>query len=145
MRRKLRFENSYPVSADRLFALVTDLDTLEAVSKPWVQLHHLPSGQVRAGQTIDVAMSLFGLFPGRPYRMSVILCDPVTRLMRSEERGMGVQRLTHDLSVRSDGNGAVLVDQIEIEAGWRTPFIVVCAWFAYRWRHHVRLRLLKTA
>lgn len=142
MTRVLTFEHRYPVGPDRLFRLVTDLDTLDAVTKPWVQFHHLPSGPVHSGQVIDVAMSLFGLLPVRPYRMRVVLCDSRTRRMRSEEDGMGIHKLTHELSVTGDAQGAKLLDRIEIDAGWKTPCVALWAWVIYRWRHHIRLRLL---
>lgn len=142
MRKTLRFEHQYPVDPDRLFALVSDLDTLDAVSKPWVQFHHLPSGSVQTGQIIDVALSLFGVLPVRPYRMHVVLCDPEARRLRSEEDGMGVHKLTHEVEVRPTRDGSVLFDRIEIDAGWLTPIIATYAWIVYRWRHHIRLRLL---
>lgn len=143
MTRKLRFEHRYAVSPDRLFDLAIDLDTLEAVTKPWIQFHHLPSGPVREGQVIDVAMSVLGLFPVRPYKMRIELCDPARRRMRSVEDGMGVRRLIHDLEVVADGDGARLIDRVEIEAGWKTPFAAVFAWLTFRWRHPLRLRLLR--
>lgn len=143
MQKTLNFEHRYPVSPDRLFALVTDLDTLDAVSKPWLQFHHLPSGPVHAGQIIDVAVSLFGVFPVLPYRMQVTDCDPVTRRMRSLEDGAGVRQLVHELTVSAEGRGARLVDRVRIDAGWRTPFAAMCARLLYRWRHHARLRLLR--
>lgn len=142
MPRTLILQNSYPVEADRLFDLVTDLDTLDAVTKPWVQFDHLPSGQVREGQVIDVALSVFGLLPMRPYRMRVTEFDAEARRMTSVEDGLGVQRLTHSLRVEPAGEGAVLHDRIEIDAGWKTGFVLLWAWWTYRWRHHVRLRLL---
>lgn len=142
MARTLRFETFYPADPDRVFELVTDLDTLEAVTRPWIQFHHLPSGQVHAGQVIDVALSLFGLLPARPYRMRILSCDAGLRRMRSEEDGMGLRRLVHDLEVIPAPGGAVLRDQVEIDAGWMTPLAAGFAWATYRWRHHVRLRLL---
>lgn len=142
MIRNLEFEHRYPVPPDRLFALVTDLDTLEAVTKPWVQFHHLPSGPVHEGQVIDVALSLLGLFPVRPYRMCVVKCDPVARIMRSEEDGMGIHKLTHELHVTSDGADSVLVDHIRIDAGLLTPLVVLWAHVIYRRRHPIRMKLL---
>ncbi len=143
MHKKLKFEHRYSVDADRLFALVSDLDTLDAVSRPWVQIHHLPSGHVHTGQTIDVALSVFGVFPLRPYRMHVVDCDPVRRCIRSEEDGMGVHRLTHDIEVVQDAGESVLIDRIDIDAGWLTPIVAIYARIIYNWRHHIRVRLLE--
>jgi len=142
MRKTLTFENHYPAAPDRVFDLVSDLDTLHAVTRPWIQFHHLPSGPVRTGQVVDVAISVLGLFPARPYRMRVEWCDPTTRQMRTREDGVGVSSLVHDLRVVADGTGARLLDRIEIDAGWKTPLLAVLAWWLYRWRHHVRLRLI---
>lgn len=142
MTRILTLEQRYPVDPDRLFALVTDLDTLDAVTRPWVQIHHLPSGPVRTGQVIDVALSILGLLPARPYTMRILSCDAKMRRMRSRETGLGVRRLSHDLEVQADPKGARLIDRIEIDAGWKTPIVAGFAWIGYRWRHHVRLRLL---
>ena len=143
MARLLTFEHHYPVAPARLFELVSDLDTLEAVSKPWVQFHHLPSGTVHSGQVIDVALSVLGIFPVAPYRMRVVLCDPDEWRIRSEEDGIGIHRLTHEVEVHAEPGGARLVDRVEIDAGWMTPLVSLWAWIIYRWRHHVRLRLLR--
>ncbi len=145
MTRVLRFEHRYPVPPDRLFALVTDLDTLDAVTRPWVKFEHLPSGPVHQGQVIDVAVSMLGLLPMRPYRMRVAQCDPAARCMTTQEDGLGVRRLTHVLQVvEGEQPGvSVLRDRIEIDAGWKTPLVGIWAWIIYRWRHHIRLRLLK--
>lgn len=143
MTRTLTFKQHYPVDPDRLFDLVSDLDTLDAVSHPWIQFHHLPSGPVRTGQVIDVAISFLGVLPARPYRMCVALCDPATRHMQTREDGVGIYRLVHDLRVDPDGSGARLLDRIEIDAGWKSGLFTVLAWGLYRWRHHLRLRLLK--
>ena len=143
MPKTLTFEHRYPVSADRLFDLVCDLDTLHAVTRPWIQFHHLPSGPVHTGQVVDVAISLLGLLPVRPYRMRVTLCDRSTRRMQTHEDGAGIHSLIHDLQVCPDGTGARLLDRIEIDAGWKTGLLAMLAWGLYRWRHHVRLRLLR--
>lgn len=142
MQKRLKFEHRYKVSADRLFALVIDLDALEAVSKPLLQIHHLPSGPVRQGQGIDVAYSLFGLFPQRPYRMFIRRCDATALRLRSEEHGVGIQRLVHEIEVSPDGNSSVLREWIEVDAGWRTQIVAACIWVLFHWRHRVRLRLL---
>ncbi|TMV08872.1 hypothetical protein FGK63_07060 [Ruegeria sediminis] len=143
MIRKLTFRHVYPADPDRLFELVTDLDTLEAVTRPWMRFHHLPSGPVREGQVIDVDMSLFGFLPARPYKMVVTRCTGAEHQMTSDETGYGTH-LVHRLEVRPGKDGrSELIDTIEIEAGWMTPLIALWLRLTHRWRHHVRLRLLR--
>ncbi|MEY8841675.1 hypothetical protein AB9K41_21825 [Cribrihabitans sp. XS_ASV171] len=144
MRKVLTLQNSYPVPPDRLFDLVTDLDTLEAVARPWVRFHHLPSGPVREGQVIDIDLSLFGVLPAQAYKMVVTRMDRDARCMVSEERGAGVRKLVHVLQVAAGpGGGSILSDRIEIEAGWAMPFVSGFVWITHRWRHPVRRRLLR--
>lgn len=142
MTRTLRFEQFYPADPDRVFALVTDLDTLEAVTRPWIRFHHLPSGPVHEGQVIDMALQVFGFPPVRPYKMRIVQMDRAARRMATREEGAGLRSLAHRLEVRPVSGGACLIDEIEIDAGWLTPLAAVLAWLTYRWRHHVRLRLL---
>jgi hypothetical protein len=142
MAKRLTFRHGYPVDPDRLFAMATDLDVLDAVCRPWVQFDHLPSGPVHTGQHIDVALSIFGLVPAQPYSMQVVSCDRVARRMRSEEHGAGITWLVHELRVEPAGTGAILIDEVEIEAGWKTLAMALCAQILYRWRHRMRLRLL---
>ncbi|MCE8524445.1 SRPBCC family protein [Ruegeria pomeroyi] len=144
MRRTLLLDHIYDADPDRLFGLVTDLDTLDAVIHPWMRLDHLPSGPVHQGQVIDVDLSMLGLFPSQPYRMEVTLFDAATRRMVSEESGHGLRRLVHELQVLPAGAGARLVDRIEVEAGWAAPFLLFWLRITHAWRHHVRKRLLRT-
>ena len=143
MPKTLTFEHRYSVSPDRLFDLVSDLDTLHAVTRPWIQFHHLPSGPVHTGQVVDVAISVLGLFPVRPFKMRVVLCDRASRQMRTHEDGVGIRGLVHTLRVSPDNVGARLMDKVVIDAGWKTGLFALLAWGMYRWRHHVRLRLLQ--
>lgn len=143
MTTTLTFEQFYPADPDRLFALVIDLDTLDAVAWPFLQFHHLPSGPVREGQVIDMAVSLFGLLPARPYRIRITRCDPEARQMDTDEDGMAVRSLRHALEVRPEGAGAKLIDRIAIDAGWITPLAAAFVWASYRWRRHRRLGLLR--
>ncbi|WP_425043777.1 SRPBCC family protein [Primorskyibacter sp. S87] len=143
MTRTLILEHTYPADPDRLFDLVTDLDTLDAVTRPWLLFEHLPSGQVHTGQVFDVGISLFGILPERPYRMEVTLCDTEARCMVSEENGFSVRKLVHRLEVQPDPAGALLTDRIEIDAGWFTHAVAGWIRLTHVWRHRIRLKLLR--
>lgn len=142
MGRTVRLTHEYPVDADRLWALATDLDALAGVSGRLVRFEGLPSGHCRTGQVIDLRVSLFGLLPWRPYRMRVISCDDAARRLVSEEEGMGVALWRHRLSVDATEAGARLTDEIEIEAGWKTPLVARWARMLYARRDAPRRRML---
>ncbi|WP_424986128.1 SRPBCC family protein [Microbulbifer sp. S227A] len=145
MVRRLTFKHSYPVDADRLFAMAIDLDVLEAVSRPWLRFDHLPSGPAQVGQHIDVALSPLGVLPAQPYTMHVVTCDRAARLLRSEEHGMGITRLVHELQVEPAGTGALQVDRVEIDAGWRSGLVALWVRTLYRRRHRAMRQLLVPA
>lgn len=142
MQRRLVFEHDYPVDADRMFALVSDLDTLDAVSAPWLRFDHLPSGPVTTGQRIDVELSVLCVFPPRPYSMVITECDRAARHLRSVESGLGIRELVFDLTVRPTGKGCVVAESVEIDAGWLTPVVAFYARVIHFWRHRLRMRLL---
>ena len=65
----VKVERSYEASAERLRALATDYDALAEVSGRYVNFRGLPSGRGRAGQVLEVEVSLFGRLPWQPYQM----------------------------------------------------------------------------
>ncbi|MDU9003479.1 hypothetical protein [Sedimentitalea todarodis] len=123
--------------------MAIDLDVLETVSRPWVQFDHLPSGPAQIGQRIDVALSLFGVLPAQPYSMHVVTCDTEARVLRSEEHGIGIARLVHELEVKPADTGAIQIDRVEIDAGWQTGMAALWVSTIYRWRHRILRRLIE--
>jgi hypothetical protein len=142
MRKTLSFSHGYAIDADRLFALVSDLDTLDAISEPLLRFHHLPSGPVFEGQIIDIGLSVCCVLPERPYKMQVVALDPNARRLRTEESGLGVRRIVHEVEVRGETDRSVLQQRLEIEAGALTPLIAAFAWVIHQWQHHRRRILL---
>ena len=63
-------------------------------------------------------------------------------VLQSSERGAGVKSWNHRMSVAASGDGAVLTDQIEIDAGVLTGLFVVWARYLYRARHAPRVAML---
>ncbi len=143
MRKTLTIWHSYPVDPDRLFQFSTDLDVLDQMTRPWLHLDHLPSGRIHKGQVINIAMSVFGILPGRPYTMRVVTCDPETRVVETRESGFGIRSVIHKITVEPAADGSKMCDCIGIDAGWRTPFVVLATRLLFRWRHRLRVRLLR--
>ena len=102
----------------------------------------LPEGSLHGGQVVDVKVSMFGGLPAQPYRMELIAFDPKNLTFTSKEVGMGVKHWQHRLRIVPHANGAELIDENEIEAGWRTGMIAAWARFMYARRHGPRVRML---
>lgn len=134
--------HNYDVPPETLWALVTDYGALAEVMKGLASFEGLPSGRTHTGQRFEVQVRLFGRLPPQPYVMEVLDCDDAARVLRSAEHGMGVRTWRHTLCVTESPGGSRLSDQIEIDAGWRTPVFAAWARFMYGARHRPRLRLL---
>ena len=142
--RTVRTEFHYPVPPGRLWTLVTSYDALARVMEGIVAFDGLPEGRVEAGQSLSVNVSLLGVLPAQPYRMDVLECDDAAMVLRSSEKGAGVKRWMHTLSVDPAPEGSRLTDRIEIDAGALTPIFALWAKYLYTARHKPRLRLLES-
>jgi ligand-binding SRPBCC domain-containing protein len=143
MTGKVRVVSDYPVPADTLWALTKDLDALVEMNARMVRMTGVPTGSIYAGQRIDAQVSLFGLLPAQPYGITILEVDDAYRLFRSTEEGSGVKSWNHTGRVEETPQGSRLIDEIEIDAGWKTPLVVAWANRLYRARHQPRLRLLE--
>lgn len=133
----------YDASPARVWRLATDFDALQHVMRKIIVFEGLPTGQITAGQQIDVRVSLFGKLPWQPYHMQLLDFDEPGMSFRSSEHGAGVKSWVHTLTVTPHGEGgACLTDQIEIAAPPLTPLFAQWAKFLYKSRHKPRQALL---
>ena len=137
-----RFE--YDAPPDRVWALVTDLGALAKVCRPYLVFENLPQGRIFTGQAIDVMVRLFGKLPAQPYHMTVESCDDQALVFQSREHGSGVKSWDHRLWLEPRGQGTLLQEHIEIDAGLLTPVFLLWARMLYRARHAPRVDLLKS-
>ena len=133
----------YPVAADDLWEATMAYSALDRVMQGKVAFRGLPEGRPFQGQVIDLQVSLFGILPWQAYRIEMVEFSETQRLMRSSEGGAGVTAWRHTSRVVDTGSGSQIVDKIEIEAGWRTPFVALFAKWMYRARHKPRVALLR--
>lgn len=134
--------HDYPVPPERLWALVTDLDNLEAMNTPLIKFTALPDGHLHTGLVIDTHVSVYGVLPAQPYRIEVLTCDDDAMLVETAESGSGVRNWNHTITVIPTTTGARLTDRIEIDAGFLTFAYVWWARKLYRHRDAPRRTLL---
>lgn len=143
MSARVRVVSDYSVPADTLWAITKDLDALVEMNARMVRMEGMPSGDMYAGQQIDIQVSLFGVLPPQPYGITIIEVDDIYRQFRSTEEGSGVKTWNHLGRVEETETGSRLIDEIEIDAGWKTPLVAGWAKLLYRARHRPRLALLE--
>lgn len=143
--RKLSLTHDYPgQSARTVWDCATSYAALHHVCAPLLTFEGAPvTGHLQQGDDLSVRVRLFGRLPPQDYRMTLLEVDPDGMRFVSDERGAGVDRWRHSLHVVETPDGARLVEEIEIEAGWLTPLFVRWARVLYRHRHPRRLALLQ--
>lgn len=135
--------NSYTVSADVLWKLSVNYSALGMIAGRTISFRGLPPGEFTQGQSVRVSIALLGLFPRQEYHIDILERDDQRRTIRSSERGGGVNAWRHTLVVREAPGGSLLIDTVEIEAGWLTIPAALWAKFIYRQRHWPRIRFLQ--
>ena len=140
--KTVRLSHIYDHPPQTVWGGATDLECLQEAMRGLITFKGLPSGAIHQGQILEVEVSMFGVLPYQPYRMELLEVDAEAHYVTSNEQGMGVEHWQHSLRILPHERGAELIDEIEIEAGWRTS--VVCAWarFMYKRRHKPRLAML---
>lgn len=142
---ELRLEHRYDAPPDLVWAAAIDFDLLAQSARGLTTFRGLPQGQVRAGQVVNVDVSLFGLLPWQPYQMQLLDFDPIARQFHSSEKGIGVATWEHRLRVAADGDQSVLIDHLEIEAENSKMTWAYIRWarYLYRRRHKPRQAWIK--
>lgn len=143
MPKIVKIINKYSYSAKQLWSIVIDYAYLHEVMEGKVKFTGVPDGITTTGQKMHVKTSLFGKLPEQDYYMEVLECNHGRMTLRSSEKGAGVKSWRHTLTVREDGTGCVLQDEIEIDAGIFTALFCMWAKYMYQGRHEPRLKILK--
>ena len=132
----------FPASRDRVFEKLQRLETLQAVAKPYAAFE--PLGAVSrtwtAGSTSSYSFRLFGFIPFGIHTIHIVRFAPDR--ISSREGNPHVPVWNHDIYlVPVDEGHTEYTDRVEIQAGWKTPFIWLWAkaFYAHRQREWIRL------
>mgnify|MGYP001801469554 CR=1 FL=1 len=142
MIRIITLTHDYRAPPRVVWNIATDMDAYRTAMGRLIAFDGLPSGTIQTGQRIDVRVSLFGILPWQDYTMTVETCDHDAMTFQSDEHGAGINSWRHHLRVIETSQGCRLIDTVEIEAGWKTPFFAAWARIVYQARHKPRLQML---
>ncbi len=132
----------FPASRDVVFEKLQRLDTLQTIARPYAAFE--PVGTVEpvwtVGSTSAYRFRLFGVIPFGTHTIHIVRFDPEGVSSREENEHVPVWN--HDITmIPVDENHTKYTDQVEIRAGWKTPFIWLWAnaFYAHRQRRWIRL------
>ena len=98
----------------------------------------------RSGQPAAYRFLLFGVIPWGTHTIRIVRFDPEG--VSSREGNEHVPVWNHDITmIPIDENRTKYTDQVEIRAGWKTPFVWLWAKAFYAHRQRKWISLLKEA
>ena len=140
----VRKSSVFPAPREVVFEKLQKLETLQTIAKPYATFE--PVGEVEsvwtAGSTSAYRFRLFGVIPFGTHTIHIVRFDPEG--ISSREGNEHVPIWNHDITmIPMDDKQTRYTDQVEIRAGWKTPFIWLWANAFYTHRQRKWIRLLK--
>lgn len=136
----LRFETTVNMNAQALWTMGKEVALLDKVSRPVISLKQLPPEETvwREGGVYNFRIKLFGLIPWSDHQVRMKrYCDKSLTFETNESGGpIKVWKHQHAL-IPVEPNRCISRDEIEIKAGFMSPFVWMMAQALYRKRHRV--------
>ena len=142
----VRKSSVFPASRDVVFEKLQKLETLHTIAKPYATFGPVGTAEPvwTVGHTSAYRFHLFGVIPFGTHTIHIVRFDPDG--VSSREGNEQVPVWNHDITmIPLDDNHIKYTDRVEIQAGWKTPFIWLWANAFYAHRQRKWIYLLKEA
>ncbi len=142
----VRKSSVFPASRDVVFEKLQKLETLQTIAKPYATFEPVGTAEPvwTVGHTSAYRFHLFGVIPFGTHTIHIVRFDPDG--VSSREGNEQVPVWNHDITmIPLDDNRIKYTDRVEIQAGWKTPFIWLWANAFYVHRQRKWIHLLKEA
>lgn len=144
MKTKLVCRSSiFPADTDRVFSLLKNLETLQYIARPYASFIPIDQdGSVcwEEGQTMSFRLKMFCLVPYGIHTIRVIAFSKDR--IYTNERNTHVPVWNHAIKLKALPDGKTeYSDEVEINAGWKTPFVYLWAkcFYAHRQKRWLKL------
>lgn len=134
----------FPARREEVFKKLQRLETLQYIASPYATF--TPVNGVgpfiwQVGNHSSYRFKLFGVIPFGTHSIHIERFDMDG--IQSRERNERVPVWDHKITLRDKGKQTEYTDEVEIKAGWKTPFIWIWANAFYAHRQRKWIRLLK--
>ncbi len=137
----------FPASAEVVFEKLKAIQTLQYIAAPYATFTPVNVSETftwKAGKTFSFRFKLFGVIPFGTHTINVTEFDEETTRIYTKESNPHVPIWNHLILLEPiDENRLRYTDEVEIFAGWKTPFVVLWAKCFYAHRQRKWLRLLR--
>ncbi|MBR3358083.1 MAG: hypothetical protein IKG46_09695 [Solobacterium sp.] len=141
---KVTKSSVFPASRDTVFEKLQKPETLQYIAEPYAAFEPVEAAEPvwTAGRSSAYRFRLFGVIPFGTHTIHIVRFDPEG--VCSHEGNEHVPVWNHEITmIPLDGNHTKYTDQVEMQAGWKTPFIWLWANAFYAHRQRKWIRLLK--
>ncbi len=136
----------FPASKQVVFGKIQKLSTLQYIAFPYATFKEVCGNEDliwKSGQTFKFKLRLFGIIPLGIHSISVIDFDE-ERGIYTIEGNRHVPVWNHRIILESINHTSVrYTDEVEIGAGWKTPFVFLWAKMFYAHRQRKWIKLLR--
>ncbi len=134
----------FPAKREVVFEKLQRLETLQAVAAPYASF--TPTSKDadsvwRVGGVSSYRFKLFGFIPFGTHTIRIERFD--MDAIQSREHNEHVPTWDHRIILRDKGEETEYTDEVEIGAGWKTPFIWLWAEAFYAHRQRKWMKMLK--
>ena len=133
MTKLIQITAEYDGAADAVFAQAMRLSDLRASTRTADAPES--EGEIAEGQTYQTDIALRSGLTIRGHQIKVERLDPVRRQMQLHEDNSQVRRWDRLISVQPLRVGAVWVDRVILDAGWRTGLVARLVAQVYAQQH----------
>ena len=141
----VRKTSVFPAKREEVFARMQRLETLQFIAAPYASFTPVDKSADFRWQVGSRSAYRFRLFGRIPYGMHTIRIERFDEdLVQSREGNEHVPVWNHRITLKDLGTSTEYTDEVEIEAGWKTPLIWLWAKAFYAHRQRKWIRLLET-
>ncbi len=137
----------FPATEQEVFEKLKAIQTLQYIAAPYATFTPVNASEEfvwQAGKTFSFRFKLFGIIPFGVHSINVIEFDETTARIYTKEKNPHVPVWNHLILLKPlDDNRLQYTDEVEILAGWKTPFVALWAKSFYAHRQRKWLRLLR--
>lgn len=137
----------FRANKEEVFRRLQKLETLQYIAKPFahfIPLDEKQNVEWKEGAVLSFRLHIFGIIPFGTHKIHVLSCNKDSGI-NTRENNKQVPIWNHRIHLEYiDENKTRYSDEIEIGAGWKTPFIVLWARAFYSHRQRKWKKLLQS-
>lgn len=145
--RFVKRSSTFPANKQVVFEKLQQIQTLQFVSAPYASFEPLDkTGECiwKEGKTFQFRFKVFGVLPFGVHTITVKEFDSSSCSVYTNEHNPHVPVWNHRILLEHiNDNTTRYTDEVEVYAGWKTPFVVFWAKRFYAHRQRKWIHLLK--